>query len=493
MHEDGGSAARTPQAFTVLQEKYVSASVVRCCPTMDLIALLTVDGDLIVHRTISWQKLLHMKASEVIATMVAIEWSPDGLELAVGCDDGDVVVYDIETGTHRSELRGLRENQDMRHDSAIVAMHWVDCHGNVVFWWMGRVFMTKTNILDRVQHQIVAHDKARLPPAQRRTLLLEKMMLLTDLSRLDVIVAQAHLPDGSSDVTDKTMGQPRALVAVNVTRWRECLPEITFIAQVAEQINPLLSEIVLGVRQIGTEWKMATRIFELKMGLLSSLYEKYGCEDTPQADMLTLVATGIASPALAQYFAQDIQEMSITRMKKDFFHGCDTLQKLLVGRIKVGWTQVLLRLSELRGRVKWRHVDYATTLGLTKQALDKLVVIVQRLLVEAERFGCLLQDVKQDFSLLFQWILECIRVHSSATKKIDSTTRASETGHSLLDQRRLCDFLRRAVDCAAHECRVQSNKYKVDSSFGNPVSAYLSASKGAGERKSSETLSELTA
>lgn len=57
------------------------------------------------------------------------------------------------------------------------------------------------------------------------------------------------------------------------------------------------------------QWKNATRIFELKMGLMGSLYEKYARDQPPQVDMLTIAATGIASPALAQYFAQDIQEM----------------------------------------------------------------------------------------------------------------------------------------------------------------------------------------
>lgn len=57
------------------------------------------------------------------------------------------------------------------------------------------------------------------------------------------------------------------------------------------------------------QWKNATRIFELKMGLIGSLYEKYACADPPQVDMLAISATGITTPALAQYFAQDIQEI----------------------------------------------------------------------------------------------------------------------------------------------------------------------------------------
>lgn len=45
------------------------------------------------------------------------------------------------------------------------------------------------------------------------------------------------------------------------------------------------------------------------MGLLESLYEKYDCQDPPQVDMISVLVSGVASPALSQYFAQDIQEM----------------------------------------------------------------------------------------------------------------------------------------------------------------------------------------
>lgn len=48
------------------------------------------------------------------------------------------------------------------------------------------------------------------------------------------------------------------------------------------------------------------------MGLLESLYEKYDCQDPPQVDMISVLVSGVASPALSQYFAQDIQEMVCT-------------------------------------------------------------------------------------------------------------------------------------------------------------------------------------
>ena len=47
-----------PQAFTQLLDRGISAEVqlAAWCPTMDLLALVTVDGQLHVHR-LTWQRL----------------------------------------------------------------------------------------------------------------------------------------------------------------------------------------------------------------------------------------------------------------------------------------------------------------------------------------------------------------------------------------------------------------------------------------------------
>ncbi|KAF4322116.1 hypothetical protein BBO99_00001191 [Phytophthora kernoviae] len=89
--------------------------------------------------------------------------------------------------------------------------------------------------------------------------------------------------------------------------------DVMLVADTVDHVHTIVNRIGITGKQMITEWKNATRIFELKMGLIGSLYEKYACEDPPQVDMLSAVVSGITAPALAQYFAQDIQEMSIHR------------------------------------------------------------------------------------------------------------------------------------------------------------------------------------
>lgn len=314
-----------------------------------------------LQRTISWQRLLHVKPSEVSFEITAIEWSPDGLFLALGCDEGEVVVYEIESGEQRPELRALKQLRDFQHSHAVTAMHWAACSphdhepqphqqsqsrspsssyfgyramrflepqsqtklettsssesdinvlvtadtsGEIVLWWMGKIYLTNVDIKALLQDQ--GGDTAGV------TITIDSVRLAPDLSRLFVVLIanpQGHtgVPEQPAQAT--TSSRKHQLVTLDLSSVRHVADEINFLARMVDESHEVLNQLVLSMRQMATEWKNATRIFELKMGLIGSLYEKYACEDPPQVDMLSVVASGITSPALAQYFAQDIQEM----------------------------------------------------------------------------------------------------------------------------------------------------------------------------------------
>ncbi|RLN50116.1 hypothetical protein BBJ28_00003897 [Nothophytophthora sp. Chile5] len=358
------------RAFVALQERYVSALAVECCPTMDLIAVLTLDRHLIVH------KLLHVKPSDVGFEMVVLEWRPDGLQLAVGCDEGDVAVLEIESGELLPERRALRES--FRHEHSVTAMHWVqvnsseakmasssrsdkrrrrktateptsqsktqfgrranrflaglgdgvasnqdtvlataDTQGHVALWWMGKVLLARID----VRTYFSVEEERLLKPSGRREdvtnpgFRIERVHMAPDLSLLFVLLVfstsdgnsdDGHIPSKSTENAD---GSQYRVLTLDLSAIQRLHEDVARTAETVDYVHTLLDGMVLAGRQLPTEWKSATRIFELKMGLMGSLYEKYACEDPPQVDMLSVVASGITSPALAQYFAQDIQEL----------------------------------------------------------------------------------------------------------------------------------------------------------------------------------------
>ncbi|KAK3272105.1 Anaphase-promoting complex subunit 4 [Cymbomonas tetramitiformis] len=72
------------------------------CPTMDLLALSTADGQLRVYR-LNWQRLWQVTSEHVVT---ALCWRPDGKAIATGQEDGSIVLYDVEDGEvlHRSKV-----------------------------------------------------------------------------------------------------------------------------------------------------------------------------------------------------------------------------------------------------------------------------------------------------------------------------------------------------------------------------------------------------
>ncbi len=106
-------------SFEVLATKSLPAEVgaMEWCPTMDLLALVSVDSQLFVHRgTQGWQRLF--KESDFDHPITCVAWRPDGQVLAVGHSDGSTTLLGVEQG---EPLGSSRE----QHSSALTMLRWV--------------------------------------------------------------------------------------------------------------------------------------------------------------------------------------------------------------------------------------------------------------------------------------------------------------------------------------------------------------------------------
>jgi|Transcript_14561 WD40 repeat protein len=107
----------------VLADRIITVREVCLCPQMDIAALVTGDGALLVNRTTSWQRFL---ALEVTGAISALCWSPHGRQLGVGHSRGSVSIFDIEAG-------------------ALVHSNWGDCvqikHVDCIslMWWTEQI------------------------------------------------------------------------------------------------------------------------------------------------------------------------------------------------------------------------------------------------------------------------------------------------------------------------------------------------------------------
>jgi anaphase-promoting complex subunit 4 len=96
MQSEGSLDAGPSTSFSCLLDVPLpgEVSLASWCPTMDVCAIVTADGQLKLHR-LNWQ-LLWVASPEALVTTVC--WSPDGKVVAAGHEDGSISLYSVETG-----------------------------------------------------------------------------------------------------------------------------------------------------------------------------------------------------------------------------------------------------------------------------------------------------------------------------------------------------------------------------------------------------------
>ena len=84
---------------------------------MDLIAISGGENRVVIHRTVSWQKI---SSQELPSTAEQLCWSPDGRYLALGCAS-KIQIYGVEQGMIQDEESQVFE---MEFDASIKCLKW---------------------------------------------------------------------------------------------------------------------------------------------------------------------------------------------------------------------------------------------------------------------------------------------------------------------------------------------------------------------------------
>ena len=113
------------QAFTLLHDKNMlaPASAASWCPTMDLLALATSDGQLALSR-LDWNKTGGERENRLWTAnpdspVTSLGWRPDGKILVSGHADGAVQLYHAEDGE-------VLHASTPHRGSAVTSLHWQD-------------------------------------------------------------------------------------------------------------------------------------------------------------------------------------------------------------------------------------------------------------------------------------------------------------------------------------------------------------------------------
>lgn len=117
---------RSTPCVEILQNRTFSSTLTHTalCLQMDLIALVLDAKTIVIHR-FNWQRLAMISPCESSNEKInAISWSPDGVLLAVGMDNGRLALHAVDSASRQASKDASTSLASRKLVSAPTALHW---------------------------------------------------------------------------------------------------------------------------------------------------------------------------------------------------------------------------------------------------------------------------------------------------------------------------------------------------------------------------------
>eukprot|EP00887_Chlorella_sp_A99_P001987 scaffold18.g1987.t1 len=426
------------QAFTVLVDRAALEGIALLCwnPTMDLLALATADGQLHVHR-LNWQRLWWTSSPE--ARITALDWRPDGKQLAAGLEDGSVMLLNTEDGE-------VQRREALLPD-AVVALSWTEAAGEAAPLGEDRTRRlfpprpapvppsgaTLPEGYATLGQRAVAH----WPPEPLRLELLAcasysgELLLCTSglfqLARVSLgqllgtphlqccqLMAAASLEAATVCWQATAEGRggggagPRLHLATLDTRAvGRNSGRLHRLGLLAAEAAAALAGCHASCEAACREWEGAMQEWAAATQRLQADLDKFASSVPPQEQLLQLLATGALSPGMLQFLSVTLGEPGLKKLARMVDSAVRAVHSLLADRLQPALEELAFRLGELRGLALCR--PWSTTLGLSAAAAGAAEQAALRLLVRAEALRRALVAVGAAYRAFCTWLFTLLR------------------------------------------------------------------------------------
>ena len=422
-------------------------NLVACCPTMDLVAVVTSDDRLALHRTMKWQALFdeargglgeESPSSPSAAKTTAMAWRSDGRVLAVGKADGAVFLIGIASGRPQILPQAPASGRHAQHRSAITHICWQRHEGTASVEGADRAstlltppapfgpsgggggravpeHKTDCGALEPMEVLVVGDANGVVslslsgfyPCGTWREAegsgLVEGLALASDMGALLVRISP-HIRSSSSS---------SSLVRVDTSALAVHSMQLRTLAHQCGHIDEMIRHMCVSVRMMSRAWRSGVVPFEREFADFRDLIERSsdGRGDpahrrTPQQQLLAVYLGGIhASPATEQWLTSS---STLKARRRGLQKACATVARLLREHLSPSVTAIVFRLGELRGLARW-EAQYGAV-GWQSSALDGLLLTVEEVALCAESLQGRLLEAAADWLALFDWMRHVRRV-----------------------------------------------------------------------------------
>jgi hypothetical protein len=471
-------------SFRKIEEKALGGEpcgwLIAWCPTMDLVAFVTSENHIAVHR-LSWAKLVAF--TDAISAITALAWSPDGGAIAAGHEDGHITIFDVEGGeavvslqAHSSRVscitwskwpgcfesssrcsRFLPErvctSENVRSSKTLERSRSVLLSGDSE--GMIAVRISGTFLIGNLQ-TCIASDSGKLGCVN-----VKHVALSSDLSLISVLIEttgnflSAHQLQFKAQKLEIALCSlpPNGagyLLALDSSILKHNADQILQISSHAWMLDCITVSLQASVDGMCKNWKEAWDHMTSKLQVFEQQLRAHDSDSTVQGELLVCIASGCAPPAL-QAFLTSLREQGIRRWEKVMDAGCTHIQQQINQRVIPAAQTLVFRAAELLGLARWEE-EYSAV-GLSERAVEAIAIEGEKFIYKASEIQALAQSFHTGMTQFCRWLerLTLRLLNDTASAHISSqdalvvatfikTHLSSNRMAVLLDETRACAF-----------------------------------------------------
>ncbi|XP_059150543.1 anaphase-promoting complex subunit 4-like isoform X2 [Physella acuta] len=421
-----------PKRFKLREEKHVVAEIeiMAWSPTMDLLALANVNGDVLVNR-LSWQRVWSLPPPTEGDKVGGFAWRPDGKVIAVGYKSGVLRICDVEKGdlVYVGSVKGgvtcIEWQEQSRHMCEKPERYAEDNSASYLPTAHQLNSLYSDNNLSKDQSGLEAYERFRSLTAQRE---LNMLMVGTSLSEVNLF-SYGAFPTGVIDVSvddvsgcqhvDSAIISPdlsclsvvvKSISDGQVSFWNKTYSTSLLLAR-HEEIRILSSKYVMIasaqmelhviIQQMCEAWEEILREMDSKL-LKFAETKRQGNQGSISNDFLELLLFGTTSLELQSFLLQDLTDKGLKKLGFSIENSYSNIQKLVVRQLQRVSQNITSHLSDLHGMSQW--YDKFGVLGLGTATVQKAVKMAGAFAISASELQQVIDTSIKNFKAFFRWL-----------------------------------------------------------------------------------------
>ncbi|KAL1511094.1 hypothetical protein AB1Y20_005916 [Prymnesium parvum] len=426
------------------------------CPTMDLLALVMEDRQLVVYRAEGWQRLWQSSFDQPVTCLT---WRPDGQVVAAGHADGTTTLFNVEDGEptfeshhHTESLRLFRwlpaehrVSSDSPYASDMASLFAplpllpkqpsaqalqleegtqpldLPLYKLLFGGQAPLAFDVAVTVDARACIHLAVHGKfslGKLPLAEFPALQFGGtpsplcVQLTSSLQVLTVVTwtereTRVLLPDGTEVEHEEGM----LLLAFRTGQLARGRMEIEALATLYMQCEALADRATTAIEAAKSVWSEAISPFHDKMESMRQMLVKEGRPASPARELLLLLACGVAPACVQHWIISELQHDSLGRTLKATNLAADALVQLCITTIHPALEMLVQRLSHVHGLSKWPYHFAALGLQERPPRVAAALEAAASLRASAEALLVAVRSSQVEFGMLFCWLIrQCRRL-----------------------------------------------------------------------------------